>query len=283
MKKFLLASFLFAFLVGAAPVSADGGMMPISTNQPVTTTSGPVTTSQYDNLVNKIVVSVLELFTWKNDDGEIAFTDTSYSAQYDCNTIFGTYSMNRKEVNLSTPASTMMACDKDAMQADQELAEDLSEVTRLTFKNGKLVMTGKNTELSFAASLKNTAEATNYIGMTVEEAEEAAEENDVRFRVVEIDGETQATTKDFRIGRINAVVESDVVIAYTVESEDNQVKYQALIGMTSDQAEDYTEALDVEFRIGTVDGEGQPNTDDYRVGRITAETASDVVIAYTVE
>lgn len=151
MKKILLASLMFSFLIGTSPVSADGGMMPISTNQPVAST--PISANEYNRLVNKIVVSVLQIFDWKNDDGEITFTDTNYSVQYDCNTIFGSYSMNRKEVTLSTPGMTKMACEKDAMDADQELVDDLSEIKELTFKDGKLVMTGKDTELTFKAIL----------------------------------------------------------------------------------------------------------------------------------
>jgi|GEM_PF-1710210 len=285
MKKIIVSSLMLAFLVGVSPVSADGGMMPISNNQPAVT--APTATGNFDELINKLVVGVLQLFTWTNDEGEISFTDTNYSVQYDCNTIFGTYSMNRAQVNLSTPGMTLMACADDAMDADKELVTDLSEVKYLTFKDGKLVMTGKDVELSFDATLTvesdSETDETDYIGMTVDEAEAAAEENDVLFRVVKIDGEEQATTRDFRIGRINAVVESDIVTAYTVESEDTQVTYQALIGMTVDEAEDYTKALDVEFRIGTIDGEGQAVTSDFVAGRITAETKDGKVIDFTVE
>lgn len=60
-------------------------------------------------------------------------------------------------------------------------------------------------------------EVSDYIGLTVEEATELAEENDVMFRVVERDGEPLPATMDYRPGRINASVEDGMVISYMVE------------------------------------------------------------------
>ena len=154
MKKILLSSLLLAFLVGASPALADSAVAPISAYQPVTT--GAIATSEYDRLVSQIVVSVLKIFDWKNNDGQIAFSDTNYSVRYDCNTIFGLYSINGKKVYLSTPGMTMMACPEKAMAADRKLVDDLSRITTLTFKEGKLIMTGRNTELSFTARLPET-------------------------------------------------------------------------------------------------------------------------------
>jgi len=148
-KKIIAGVFLAAFFVSVTPVSADGGMMP---DTPVTTTQ-PVAPASYNSQVNKIVMATLQLFDWKNDEGEIEFTDTNYSVIYDCNTIFGSYELDLKNVTLSAPASTMMACNEAAMDADQELVADLSKVTSLTFKDGMLVMTGTGVELKFAARI----------------------------------------------------------------------------------------------------------------------------------
>jgi len=220
-KNIIFGSLMLALVVGVSPVSADGGMSVIA---PAPTPVAEVlTTDTYDMLISKLVTEVLQLFTWTNDDGTIAFTDTNYSAQYDCNTIFGTYEIDRSEVTFSTPASTKMACEEDAMDADQQLVEDLAAITQLTFKDGMLVMTGGASELTFAASLAvndeaaNEADTTNYVGMTVAEAEAAAEANDVAFRVGTIDGEAQAVTADYVIGRITAEAEDGVVVAFTVE------------------------------------------------------------------
>jgi heat shock protein HslJ len=154
MKKILLGVLLVPFFAGVSFASAEVGGTITKSNEPI------VTTSYYDSLVNKLVVSVLEMFEWKNADGSITFTDTNYSVNYGCNTIFGTYSMNRMEVNIGQSASTMMACEEKLMKKDQEVIKTLSEVKTLTFKNGKLVMAGLGAELQFTPSFKTSGTTT---------------------------------------------------------------------------------------------------------------------------
>jgi heat shock protein HslJ len=158
MKNVFVASAAALMMLAAVPVSADGGMM-ITTSSPVPvvqTTIQPAVISNYNERVSKIVTSVLELFDWKNDNGEITFTDTSYSVQYDCNTIFGGYSVDLMDVDFGESAMTKMACSDETMDADQKLVEDLQNITTLTFVDGKLVMTGVDTTLSFTAVLPDT-------------------------------------------------------------------------------------------------------------------------------
>jgi hypothetical protein len=57
----------------------------------------------------------------------------------------------------------------------------------------------------------------NYVGMTTVEAQLYAATKDVPFRVVEIDGEPQIITMDYREGRINAATQNNIVLSYTVE------------------------------------------------------------------
>jgi heat shock protein HslJ len=153
MKKVLLASVALLCLINVSPVSADGGMMPVSPSPVTQPAIQPVAIATYTELVNKIVIGVLEMFDWKNADGEISFTDTNYSAKYDCNTMFGTYSLQLSAVDLHTPAMTEMACETAAMEADQELVNDLALVETLTFKDGMLILSGTDTNLSFTAML----------------------------------------------------------------------------------------------------------------------------------
>lgn len=131
------------------------------------------------------------------------------------------------------------------------------------------------------------ASAAALINMTTTEATAYAEANNILFRIVEIDGEPQPTTKDYRPGRINASVENDVVVSYTVEgeeaAEEDAGPHDSIIGMTQAEAETYAEANDVAFRIGRIDDEHLPMTMDYRVGRITAEIEDKVVVDYSVE
>ena len=141
---------------------------------------------------------------------------------------------------------------------------------------------------------KTTTETANrdYIGMTTAQAEAKAQVDSTMFRVVEIDGKPQPTTRDFRPGRINAVVESGVVTSYSVESMNPSDKgneeikagiNNAIIGMAVAEAEMYAKANSVDFRTGTIDGESMPLTMDFRPGRITAEIKNGVVVGYTVE
>ena len=142
--------------------------------------------------------------------------------------------------------------------------------------------------------VEETEQTKSYIGMTTIEAAAYADSKDILFRVVEIDGEPQATTKDYREGRINAVVEKDIVTSYTVEGLETQPvegpateevadTHEAIIGMTLTEARVYAEANDVMFRLGMIDGEPQAVTMDYRPGRITAEVEDDIITSYTTE
>lgn len=162
----------------------------------------------------------------------------------------------------------------------------------------------ESVETGGTAEQSTDRDANDYVGLDEAEAEELASQNEVPFRVVERDGAMLPTTRDYREGRINAVVEDELVVSYTVEGEgmesgagddatteetpattDSNVtgEHEAIIGLTEAEAEAYAEANDVPFRIGSIDGEGQPVTMDYRPGRITASLEGGVVTSYTVE
>lgn len=123
------------------------------------------------------------------------------------------------------------------------------------------------------------------IGMTTAEAEAYAATNDIMFRVVEVDGEPQEVTEDYRPGRINASVESDVVVSYTVEgeemTEEDAGPHDDIIGMTQVEAEAYATTNDVTMRIGRIDQEYFPLTMDLRPDRITIEIEEGVVVDYS--
>lgn len=58
-----------------------------------------------------------------------------------------------------------------------------------------------------------------FVGMTVEEAESLASEQNIAFRVVMRDGQSLPMTMDYRPGRINATVESGMVVRAQIEGE----------------------------------------------------------------
>ncbi len=57
----------------------------------------------------------------------------------------------------------------------------------------------------------------DYVGLTLEAAQELAENNNTTLRVTELDGEPQMVTMDYRPGRINASVKNNIVTSYRVE------------------------------------------------------------------
>lgn len=142
------------------------------------------------------------------------------------------------------------------------------------------------------------AKTGDYKGLTVSQAEEISQARGEQFRVIEIDGQPQPTTRDFQEGRINASVTAGVITAYTVETNSPAAEAtgttevtkttqlaipDAIVGMTITAAEAYAKTKGVDFRTGTVDGVAMAVTADFRPGRITAEIKNGVVVSYTVE
>lgn len=61
------------------------------------------------------------------------------------------------------------------------------------------------------------SDSVDYLGLTEFEAQALAEENGVQFRVGEKDGEIYALTEDYVVGRITAIIETGVVVDYSIE------------------------------------------------------------------
>lgn len=163
--------------------------------------------------------------------------------------------------------------------------------TRCLSANHSLFCTMKYLVTLFALVLL-AACATDYVGMTVVEAETKAIADGVPFRIIMRDGIENAVTMDYRPGRINAKVENHIVTSYTVEGEDdipptkpmeedaNQSDY---VGLTVTQAETQAAGEGIPFRVVMRDGESLPVTMDYRLGRINATVENDIVTSYIVE
>lgn len=157
-----------------------------------------------------------------------------------------------------------------------------------------------------------------YVGLTVSAAEAVAMQNEVPFRVVERDGEPLMVTKDYRPGRINAVVTDGVVTAYTVEGNESEPVADGnkqgdpnantydfgepvanddlepepeptpepaanYVGLTEAAAAALAEQNNVPFRVVERDGQPLDVTEDFRPGRINASIVDGIVTAYTVE
>jgi beta-lactam-binding protein with PASTA domain len=80
----------------------------------------------------------------------------------------------------------------------------------------------------------------------------------------------------FSAGEINIPVYNPNEVEPTIDLDD-------FVGMTESAAITYAAENDVEFRIGSVDGEAQAVTADYRIGRVTADIVDGVVTGFSVE
>lgn len=194
-------------------------------------------------------------------------------------------------INLDTPLyDSLMTALGDTPQTPSPTAEEETKRTlmqRIVALLQQVIGLLQGDSHSPVIEPAPVASAEALIGMTATAAEAYAKANDILFRVVEIDGEPQPVTKDYRPGRINASVENDVVVSYTVEGaevvEEEAGLHDDIIGMTQIEAEAYAAANDIPFRIGRIDDEFLPVTMDYRPGRITAEIENAVVVDYSVE
>jgi hypothetical protein len=65
------------------------------------------------------------------------------------------------------------------------------------------------------AAPDDPTETSSYIGMTVQDASARADKADIRWRVVEEDGQSRPVTMDYRPDRLNFVVEKGKIIRVT--------------------------------------------------------------------
>lgn len=163
-----------------------------------------------------------------------------------------------------------------------------------------LLINSEKTDAPITNETTTAVEVNNsdYIGMTTVEAEAKAESEGVIFRVVEKDGQSLPAARDSREGRINASVESGIVTEYSMESRNSiveetkelepteetlELKNAVVMGVTLEEAQAYAEDNNVDFRIGSLDGDMRLVTMDHRPGRITVEIENNIVIGYSVE
>ena len=102
------------------------------------------------------------------------------------------------------------------------------------------------------------------------------------------DGQFLPATLDYRIGRINASVENDIVVDYTVEGQEeiNNEEPEMIadyVGLTLEDAMTLAEANNVPFRVVKLDDRVQPTTRDFRIGRINASVKNGIVTSFEVE
>lgn len=85
----------------------------------------------------------------------------------------------------------------------------------------------KNRENTAGTKERAAAEVTDYVGLSLEQAQTLASEKGLPFRVVMKDGEALAVTLDYRPGRINASIENNIVVSYEVEGEEQSYNFES--------------------------------------------------------
>lgn len=162
------------------------------------------------------------------------FTEGTLAGRAPVNTYTTSYEVSDGELTLGPIASTRMAGPPEAMDAEQAYFTLLASVTGFAVVGDELSLLADEEEVLSYTAASSTAEpgatgepgaeeaaateefAATLVGMSVDEAEAAAEAADLQFRVVSIDGQPQAATSDLRYDRINASIEDDVVVEVSV-------------------------------------------------------------------
>eukprot|EP01132_Coremiostelium_polycephalum_P003105 gene3105-3883_t len=117
-----------------------------------------------------------------------------------------------------------------------------------------------------------------------------------RYRVVTIDGIPQPVTFDYVVGRLNLDIENGRVVGYDIEGlpdlncpnvNTNPTPCECvnrslgIIGKTEAQAK--TILFGCRNRVVSIDGVGQPTTDDYVIGRINMDLQDGLVSSFEIE
>lgn len=173
MNKKLLGLLVIPLLIGANVASAEvGGTITKSfvppvppthietvydkTNPDIMLIASQDPTYAYRSAVNALITGFLQIVDWQSAAGTLHFTATNYSFNNGCNTLFGTYSIDGATIHLGTTASTMMACETEKMDADQALSKKLAVIEHITFKDGQLLLSGKDTIISYSPKFRQS-------------------------------------------------------------------------------------------------------------------------------
>ena len=131
---------------------------------------------------------------------------------------------------------------------------------------------------------KNTLRYDDYIWLEIKDARSLARERNENFRIVEMNGRPQMLTNNYKKWWINASTVDGIVTKYYLEGEspaeqessndediisDNN-EINVYIGMPVVDAAELAEERGDIFRVVNIDGESQPVTEDYVIGRINA-------------
>lgn len=199
-----------------------------------------------------------------------------------------------KVIQVITPDTPLYNSLMEALADDSQLSDTITEETERTLMLQIIDLLQQVIsllqEVALSSNIGPELSVETLIGMTATKAAIFAQENNILFRVVEIDGAPQIVTEDYRPGRVNASIENNIVVGYVIEGkevyEDTPAEvgeHDEILGQNQVEAAAYAKTKGIDFRIGRIDNEYLPLTKDYRPGRITVEIENEVVVHYSVE
>lgn len=160
-----------------------------------------------------------------------AFADGRISGKAPVNTYSASYEVEGTHLTIGAIASTAMAGDASAMQAEGAYFAALSAVSSFDLTATQLELFGADEEhalLTFgpAATAEPDAQASEaattqefadtLVGKSEQDAQDATEKAGYTFRVIEREGEPLPATTDYRTDRINVVIEDGDVKSASV-------------------------------------------------------------------
>ncbi len=122
----------------------------------------------------------------------------------------------------------------------------------------------------------------SYVGLTIDEAEARADEEQRPWRIVRLDGEDLVVTEDYSPDRLNFDVEDGIVTAAATDEErtaGGDRSSAGYVGLTIDEAGDRAKRQGRAWRVIRLDGEDQAITADYQEDRLNFTVEAGVVTA----
>ncbi|MCB9808963.1 DUF4377 domain-containing protein [Candidatus Nomurabacteria bacterium] len=86
--------------------------------------------------------------SWSYNGGTLTFQDGRYMADFGCNSISGSFSVERTELTFDMPISTKMACEEDIMTKEQSFAEMIVQMDTFSETETGALLSGDGVEMA---------------------------------------------------------------------------------------------------------------------------------------
>ena len=168
----------------------------------------------------------------------ISFKDKGISIKADCNSMFGAATLAKGILTVKALASTKMACSPALMKQDTWLSKIITTKPRITVQGKTITITSSGSAANRSVIKMTVYETYGYADTplgdensealvketctkliadkaTESQAQFAAEQNALIFRVTSREGEDFAVTMDYRVNRMNVKILGGIVVECT--------------------------------------------------------------------